>query len=235
MTEVEEKPVIDEPKPEPTKLIEPEPEIESVPEPTPNPITEPEPEPEPEPIPEPVKVRRVKPMEFIQISGQQWSNRNLMLEDIPSSDFLWAALTDKDWLEAQSAKRPAFCYPNEDKELAEEQGYLFNWYAVKALTSNLPEGWVVPNLKDLALLQANLSKNKTIFFKEDFAQQNDIHIEHRLPMATFADATTNRCYWSCDEGFFFTAYAYQIPLEKEGFELRKIDKNAGYFIRVMKR
>jgi hypothetical protein len=54
-------------------------------------------------------------------------------------------------------------------------------------------------------------------------------------MSTFADATTNRCFWTADQAVYFTAYAFQIPLDTAGFEIRKIDKNAGYFLRVIKR
>jgi hypothetical protein len=118
--------------------------------------------------------------------------------------------------------------------LAEQQGYLFNWYAVKSIESLLKGSFVLPTAADVNELEKELPKVKQQFFASDVAQQQDIHIQHRLPMSTYADATTNRCFWTSEEAVFFTAYAFQVPLTSNVLELRKIDKNAGYFIRVIK-
>ena len=99
----------------------------------------------------------------------------------------------------------------------------------------MKEQWVVPSVEQVQDLQKYLPKSKSAFFKADIAQEKDLHVQHRLPMSTFADATTNRCFWTADQAVYFTAYAFQIPLDTAGFEIRKIDKNAGYFLRVIKR
>jgi uncharacterized protein (TIGR02145 family) len=169
------------------------------------------------------------------IGSESWSEQNIILDDLPQDNNLWLASSEKDWLDAQSDKRPVFCYPNNDQELAEELGYLFNWYAVKAIETLMKEQWVVPSVEQVQDLQKHMSKSKSAFFKADVAQTKDIHVQHRLPMSTFADATTNRCFWTADQAVYFTAYAFQIPLDTAGFEIRKIDKNAGYFLRVIKR
>jgi hypothetical protein len=99
----------------------------------------------------------------------------------------------------------------------------------------MKEQWVVPSVEQVQDLQKHMSKSKSAFFKADIAQEKDLHVQHRLPMSTFADATTNRCFWTADQAVYFTAYAFQVPLDTDGFEIRKIDKNAGYFLRVIKR
>jgi hypothetical protein len=99
----------------------------------------------------------------------------------------------------------------------------------------MKDQWVIPTVEHLKGLQTHLPKLKSAFFKADVAKSKDIHVQHRLPMSTFADATTNRCFWTADQAVYFTAYAFQVPLDTDGFEIRKIDKNAGYFLRVIKR
>ena len=217
-----------EPLVEPIPSPEPTPAPEPLPEPVPTPIVEPEPE------PEPIFVKPPRELTFVTVGQKQWSAQNIILDDLPKEHHLWLAASEKEWMDAQSAKRPVFCYPNNSQELAEEQGYLFNWYAVKAIESLFKGTFELPSLTDVKELQTQLSKVKKQFFAADYAQQQDIHIQHRLPMSTYADATTNRCFWTCVEAVFFTAYAFQVPLTTDGLELRKIDKNAGYFIRVIK-
>lgn len=215
-------------------IVEPAPS----PEPTPAPVPDPEPVPIPvqeeQPDPEPVFIQPIRKLTYVTVGGKQWSAQNIILEDLPEGHNLWLASSEKDWMEAQSTKRPAFCYPNNDQELAEQQGYLFNWYAVKSIETLLKGAFVLPSVADVKLLEKELPKVKQQFFASDVAQQQDIHIQHRLPMSTYADATTNRCFWTSEEAVFFTAFAFQIPLTTNDLELRKIDKNAGYFIRVLK-
>ena len=224
------------------EVAEPIEEPAPSPEPTPIPTPVPDPDPAPEPVPvieqqpepEPVFIQPVRELTFLTVGGKQWSAQNIILEDLPEEHNLWLAASEKDWMDAQSAKRPAFCYPNHDQELAEQQGYLFNWYAVKSIESLLKGSFVLPTVADVNELEKELPKVKQQFFASDVAQQQDTHIQHRLPMSTYADATTNRCFWTSEEAVFFTAYAFQVPLTSNGLELRKIDKNAGYFIRVIK-
>lgn len=216
---------------DPQPVVETVTETEPVQTPGPEPV--PEPDPIPEPAPNPVKINR--PLTFKTIGAESWSEQNIILDDLPQDNNLWLASSEKDWLDAQSDKRPVFCYPNNDQELAEELGYLFNWYAVKAIESLMKDQWVIPSVEQVQGLQKHFPKLKSAFFKADVAQAKDTHVQHRLPMSTFADATTNRCFWTADQALYFTAFAFQVPLDTDGFEIRKIDKNAGYFLRVIKR
>jgi uncharacterized protein (TIGR02145 family) len=220
------------PSPEPTPIPTPVPDPEPAPEPVP--ILEEQPEPEPELETEPVFIQQVRKLTFVNVGGKQWSAQNIILADLPKDHNLWLANSEKEWMDAQSAKRPVFCYPNNNPELAEELGYLFNWYAVKAIESLIKDHFSLPSVKDVKELENILKNVKQAFFESDTALQQDLHIQHRLPMSTYADATTNRCFWTSEEAVFFTAYAFQVPLTTDGLELRKIDKNAGYFVRVIK-
>jgi uncharacterized protein (TIGR02145 family) len=173
-------------------------------------------------------------LSFVQIGNQLWSNRSLVLDDLVEIEDLWLATTSAEWIESQAAKRPAFCYPNQNIDIANEQGFLFNWFALKSIQSKLPKTWRIPTVKDVEILKSSVFKDKEKFFKSDYAFRQNIHIEHRLPMSTYADASVNRCYWTSDEAVFYTAYAFQIQPESEVLEVRKIDKNAGYFLRIVK-
>ena len=232
MQEVEVVPVFyTAPEPESVPMLEPETFPMSEPEPAPIP----EPEAIPDPTPEPVYVKTIRPLTFTSIGSDTWSEQNIILDDLPQENNLWLALSEKDWLDAQSDKRPVFCYPNNDQELAEQLGYLFNWYAVKVIESLMKDQWLIPSVDQVQALQKQMSKVKSNFFNTDVAQSKDIHIQHRLPMSTYADATKNRCFWTAEQSVYFTAFAFQIPLDTDGFEIRKIDKNAGFFLRVIKR
>jgi len=181
------------------------------------------------------EIIEIKPPVLFTIGNQTWMLDYLKISELEDNEKIWLATNEKDWMLAQSSKLPAFCYPNGDKELAENIGYLYNWYAAKAITRLMKNGFQVPNVEDILLLNKNLQISNETFFLPDYALEKVIHIEHRLPMSTYANGTNNRCFWTVDEHVHYTAFAFLISKDKKDIELRKIDKNAGYFIRCIQK
>jgi hypothetical protein len=110
-------------------------------------------------------------------------------------------------------------------------GCLYNWFAISLLEKYLPEGYRIPDLNDI--------KELTLSSTDDFLAQ-ETHgvgsnpIAHRLPLSTYADGTLDRCFWTNQANGHYTAHAYRVSVDKKQIQVRQIDKNAGYFVRVLK-
>jgi hypothetical protein len=98
---------------------------------------------------------------------------------------------------------------------------------------NPPNGFRIPNSNDIIDLNHAILQTQEEFLAIDFAFQQKIPIAHRLPLATFADGTNDRCFWTSEQNGFYTAFSYRINPENKIARTRKIDKNAGYFIRCI--
>lgn len=142
-------------------------------------------------------------------------------------------ISPEDWKEAQALKKPVYCFPNDDQELGSSLGLLYNWYAVQRISMNPPKGFRIPNSNDIIDLNHAILQTQDEFLEIDFAFQQKIPVAHRLPLATFADGTNDRCFWTSEQFGFYTAYSYRINWENKIARIRKIDKNAGYFIRCI--
>ena len=159
-----------------------------------------------------------------------WMKDYLKINDLDGLSF---AGSPEDWKEAQVLKKPVYCFPNDDEELGRSLGLLYNWYAVQLISMNPPKGFRIPNSNDIIDLNHAILQTQDEFLAIDFAFQQKIPIAHRLPLATFADGTNDRCFWTSEQFGFYTAYSYRINLENKIARTRKIDKNAGYFIRCI--
>ena len=159
-----------------------------------------------------------------------WMKDYLKIKELDGLSF---AESPEDWKEAQALKKPVYCFPNDDQELGSSLGLLYNWYAVQLISMNPPKGFRIPNSNDIIDLNQAILQTQEEFLDIDFAFQQKIPIAHRLPLATFADGTNDRCFWTSEQYGYYTAFSYRINLENKIARTRKIDKNAGYFIRCI--
>lgn len=92
---------------------------------------------------------KVPKIEGIAIGNQHWATSNYegvvtgngtVIPEV-QDDAAWAALTT-----------PAWCYYNNDPLNGAVYGKLYNWYAVKAIADNPPQGWRVPTFADYTQL-----------------------------------------------------------------------------------
>ena len=199
------------------------------------PITEPKTEPIAEPKPIEIEAESIQPevIATISIGSQTWMIDYIMSSHIHKHTNLVLANSDKEWKAAHSSKTPAYCYPNNEEQLAKEIGLLFNWYAVQLIALNPPQGFRVPDLDDINELNSHLIRSKSSFLDGDYGIKMSTPISHRLPMATYADGADDRCFWTSEQNVFYTAFSFRIDLEGKVALTRKIDKNAGYFVRCI--
>ena len=159
-----------------------------------------------------------------------WMRDYLKIKDLDGLSYAGSA---EDWKQAHQFKKPAYCFPNEDQNLGDSLGLLYNWYAVQLVATNLPNGFRIPSSDDITDLNHAILLSQESFLDNDFAISQSLPIAHRLPMATFADGTNDRCFWTLEQFGYYTAFSYRINLENKIARTRKIDKNAGYFIRCI--
>jgi uncharacterized protein (TIGR02145 family) len=51
--------------------------------------------------------------------------------------------SDEEWEKAGNEGKPAWCFYNNDPEMGQHYGKLYNWYAVNDPRGLAPEGWHV--------------------------------------------------------------------------------------------
>jgi uncharacterized protein (TIGR02145 family) len=92
----------------------------------------------------------------IQIGTQVWSTINLNESRFRNGDLIPEAKTAEEWIAAGNAKRPAWCYYDNDPKNGNKYGKLYNWYAVKDTRGLAPIGWHIPSDLEWPLLEFNL-------------------------------------------------------------------------------
>jgi uncharacterized protein (TIGR02145 family) len=85
-----------------------------------------------------------------------WSTINLNESRFRNGDLIPEAKTAEEWIAAGNAKRPAWCYYDNDPKNGNKYGKLYNWYAVKDTRGLAPIGWHIPSDLEWPLLEFNL-------------------------------------------------------------------------------
>ena len=92
----------------------------------------------------------------IKIDNQVWSNENLNVDHFRNGDIIPEAKTAEEWKAAGNAKRPAWCYYDNDPKNGNKYGKLYNWYAVNDTRVLAPAGWHVPSDAEWTILSTFL-------------------------------------------------------------------------------
>jgi len=88
----------------------------------------------------------------VVIGTQTWMAENLNVDRFRNGDLIAHAKTDEEWQKAKDNKQPAWCYYNNDPELGERYGKLYNWYAVNDSRGLAPKGWHISTKYDWTIL-----------------------------------------------------------------------------------
>jgi len=102
------------------------------------------------PITQPVV--KSKDTETVRIGTQNWAIANLNVSTFRNGDSIPQARTNKEWVAAGDAGKPAWCYYNNDPSIGKIYGKLYNWYAVNDPRELAPSGWTLPSDADWTLL-----------------------------------------------------------------------------------
>jgi uncharacterized protein (TIGR02145 family) len=81
----------------------------------------------------------------VQIGNIIWMGSNLNVNTFRNGDTIPEARSNREWFEAASFERPAWCKSNDG-------GKLYNWYAVNDARKLAPQGWRIPNSNDFQYL-----------------------------------------------------------------------------------
>ena len=88
----------------------------------------------------------------VKIGTQKWAIANLNVSTFRNGDSIPEARTNKEWIAAGDAGKPAWCYYNNDPKIGQKYGKLYNWYAVNDPRGLAPAGWILPSDADWAKL-----------------------------------------------------------------------------------
>ena len=95
-------------------------------------------------------------LKSVFIGKQIWATENLNVARFKNGDIIPEAKTAEEWKAAGNAKRPAWCYYNNDPANEKKYGKLYNWYAVNDTRGLAPEGWHVPSDAEWTVLSTIL-------------------------------------------------------------------------------
>lgn len=92
----------------------------------------------------------------------QFTAENLATATFANGDKILHAVTNEEWVNANLAKTPAWCYYNNDPLNGTTYGKLYNWYAVQDTRNIAPEGWQVADYNLWSIVQEILGKDSLV-------------------------------------------------------------------------
>jgi uncharacterized protein (TIGR02145 family) len=90
----------------------------------------------------------------VEIGSHRWAIANLNVSTFRNGDSIPQAKSNKDWVAAGDAGKPAWCYYNNNPANGPKYGKLYNWYAVNDPRGLAPAGWVLTSDEDWSKLAA---------------------------------------------------------------------------------
>jgi uncharacterized protein (TIGR02145 family) len=105
---------------------------------------------------------KVKDPSVIEIGTQSWAIANLNVSTFRNGDSIPEVRTNKEWVAAGDAGKPAWCYYNNDPAIGKKYGKLYNWYAVNDPRGLAPNGWAIASDADWTKLSAFLAGHGSI-------------------------------------------------------------------------
>lgn len=188
-----------------------------------------------------------------KIGTQIWGIKNLNVERFRNGDLIPEARTNEEWLRAGENKEPAWCYYDNDTNVGQPYGKLYNWYAVNDPRGLAPQGWHIPSKDEFQKLidflgggNKALKKMKSPDFwdgKDNVLGFNAVPGGERktntdggfnTPLG-FQSIYETGGYWSSTEELERQEEsAWYIGLSVDGVKLDHWFKNDGYSVRLIK-
>ena len=95
--------------------------------------------------------RDKKVYKTVDIGTQTWIVENLNASTFRNGDPIYQAKSEVEWENAGKNKQPAWCYIDFD-ESYEDEGKLYNWYALDDTRGLAPLEWHIPSEKEWLIL-----------------------------------------------------------------------------------
>lgn len=181
----------------------------------------------------------------IQIDNQIWSDKNLSVKHFQNGDTIHFVNNSDDWLAANEAKVPAWCYMDDRPINGNNYGLMYNWYAVNDPRGLAPKGWHIPTVDEWKNLINNLGgdtlagpklKSKTAWYDKsnNSSNLNILPAGGRNFYGVFhLGIGGSVVYWTSSVFNNNKAYCVYLGDEKKVFN-GETEKSHGYYIRIVK-
>ena len=91
-------------------------------------------------------------MKKTAIGYQEWQTTNLRVAHFRNGEPIMKADDPTKWLDAAKNKIPAYCIPKYEGKEFKKAGFLYNWYAINDPRGLAPQGWLIPDKKEIEYL-----------------------------------------------------------------------------------
>jgi uncharacterized protein (TIGR02145 family) len=182
----------------------------------------------------------------VKIGSQVWAVANLNVSSFRNGDTIPEARTNEAWKAAGDAKKPAWCYYNNDPGYGQKYGRLYNWYAVNDPRGLAPKGWTLPTDADWRQLTSALGGQEaagakiksTSGWQDGYNGTNETGFNglaagYRVENGTFMNIADNAVWWTTTENNSLSAFDYYLALRNS---LNRSDspKQRGSSVRCLK-
>ena len=175
--------------------------------------------------PKAVPIKKIKDPSVLMIGTQAWAVANLNVMTFRNGDTIPEARTNKEWVEAGEAKKPAWCYYNNDPAMGQKYGRLYNWYAVNDPRELAPAGWSLSTDEDWAKLTyyltgkeaAGTKLKSTTGWKDGDNGTNESGFTgfpggYRVENGIFKNSGNTGIWWTATENNSLSAYDHYLYL-----------------------
>jgi uncharacterized protein (TIGR02145 family) len=183
----------------------------------------------------------------VKINTQIWMSENLNVSHFLNGDTIPETKTPEDWEMAGIAKKPAWCYYNNDTTNTSKYQKLYNWYAIKDPRGLAPEGWHIPSNTDWMTLvkfcgTVDVAGGK-LKSKSGWTQNGDnisgftgLPGGNRSQKGDFSGIKIKGQFWSSSEDMLIKDQAYSVMLIYSSIEALyiKANKGNGFSVRCVK-
>lgn len=162
---------------------------------------------------------------IVRIGKQTWAAANLDVSKFRNGDSIPEAKTNKEWVAAGEAGKPACCYYNNDPATGKKYGRLYNWYAVNDPRGLAPAGWSLPSDEDWGVLTfylggqsvAGTKLKSTRGWADDNNGTNESGFNglpggYRVENGQFLNLGNIGTWWSSTEDRSLTAFDHYLVL-----------------------
>jgi uncharacterized protein (TIGR02145 family) len=182
----------------------------------------------------------------VKIGSQTWAVSNLNVGTFRNGDTIPETKTNEEWKAAGDAKKPAWCYFNNDPANGLKYGRLYNWYAVSDPRNLAPKGWTLPGDADWRQLTSSLGGQdaagtklkSTSGWQDGYNGTNETGFNglpagYRVENGTFMNIWNNAIWWTTTENNSISAFDFYLVLANS-LKRSNSPKQRGSSVRCLK-
>jgi uncharacterized protein (TIGR02145 family) len=180
----------------------------------------------------------------VLIGTQKWAKANLTVSTFRNGDSIPEAKTNKEWVAAGDAGKPAWCYYNNNLSIGLKYGKLYNWFAVNDPRGLAPVGWALPGDADWVKLAnfmgptAGSKMKSNSGWNEDNNGTNESGFAgfpggYRIENGIFQNIGTIGIWWSTKENNPLSAFDHYLS-QSASISRSNSPKQRGESVRCIK-